>query len=211
MRRLLDILVATMVAALLAGGLWVLHTWREEQRTIDEVRENVRRIEQQVRVQASLGRVEINGRGWPTTIDPSWFTSDPPRNSLLTPNRPWMEIAPPEHTDLEHPMARVALDRSMAAFWYNPGRGIVRARVPVTISDRTATKLYNTVNGTSLGSIFDDLPNEREAVLALELEKNLEGEFEGGSGDEPLMGRSPLDDPLPFDPDDMDPTRPRDR
>jgi hypothetical protein len=35
-------------------------------------------------------------------------------------------------------------------FWYNPALGVVRARVPRTLSDAEALELYNEVNGTRL-------------------------------------------------------------
>ncbi|RMD62322.1 MAG: hypothetical protein D6824_06910 [Planctomycetota bacterium] len=50
---------------------------------------------------------------------------------------------------------RVAVDESVASFWYNPGTGAVRARVPATVSDQRAVELYNRVNNTSLRSIFE--------------------------------------------------------
>jgi hypothetical protein len=43
---------------------------------------------------------------------------------------------------------------STAAFWYNPYKGILRARVPYDISDERALDLYNRVNGTSVSSIY---------------------------------------------------------
>jgi hypothetical protein len=57
----------------------------------------------------------------------------------------------------------MAFDRSIAAFWYNPANGVVRARVPVTISDQRATELYNRINGVFLTSIFEGLsiPDDR--------------------------------------------------
>ena len=36
-----------------------------------------------------------------------------------------------------------------AMFWYNPMKGIVRARVPETASDEAARALYAEVNGTA--------------------------------------------------------------
>jgi hypothetical protein len=42
----------------------------------------------------------------------------------------------------------------MAAFWYNPYQGILRARVPVMISDEESLSVYNRINSSSLTSIF---------------------------------------------------------
>jgi len=37
-----------------------------------------------------------------------------------------------------------------AMFWYNPARGVIRARVPRTLSDADAVALYNDVNRTKV-------------------------------------------------------------
>lgn len=82
----------------------------------------------------------------------------------MTPDRPWLEVAPAADADLLHPRVRVTIDEGLAAFWYNPFQGVVRARVPVLVSDTDATALYNRVNGTSLSSIFEtETPRRTEA------------------------------------------------
>jgi hypothetical protein len=40
-------------------------------------------------------------------------------------------------------------------FWYNPALGIVRARVPRTLSDADAIDTYNRVNGTAIRSLVE--------------------------------------------------------
>jgi len=157
MRRLTDILLGATIVGLGVGAL--VHTKREttSEAKIAAVRAEVQQIEAQIRLQAASGDVEINTRGWPVTIDPKWFAGSAPRNWLLKGARPWIEVAPPEHADLEHPPIRVAIDRSVAGFWYNPGNGVIRARVPATVSDRRATALYNRLNGVALRSIFDGM------------------------------------------------------
>lgn len=158
MRALVDFITLAMLLALLGGVAWHQRAQSRERETIAGVREDVRRIERELRRRAATGDIEVNGRGWPTTIDPGWFTDEAPINRLLPVDRPWLEIAPPEHADLVHPLVRQSYDRTVAAFWYNPALGVVRARVPVTLSDRHATELYNTINGVSLSSIFEGLP-----------------------------------------------------
>jgi hypothetical protein len=60
----------------------------------------------------------------------------------------------------------MAIDNSVASFWYNPYQGVIRARVPIVISDRKA--LYNSVNRTRLDSIYSkDLPIEEPPAAAL--------------------------------------------
>ncbi len=158
MRALVDFITLVMLLGLLGGVAWHQRAKSLERDTIAGVREDVLRIERELRRRAATGEIEVNGRGWPTTIDPDWFIDDPPVNRLLPADRPWLEIAPPEHADLTHPLARQSYDRAVAAFWYNPALGVVRARVPVTLSDQRATDLYNRINGVRLSSIFEGLP-----------------------------------------------------
>lgn len=156
MRFLLNILAALLICALVAGGVWQYRLQEDDRLRLEEARSSVRQLQRTVTVQAGLGKAEVNGRGWPVTIDPTWFSGAPPWNALVTRQRPWVEVAPPEHADLVHPIVRMTINDDVAAFWYNPGNGIIRARVPVTVSDRQATELYNSVNGTVLRSIFEE-------------------------------------------------------
>lgn len=157
MRLLVDLVVLATLLAVIAGAVLHNRAVERERAAIQEVKQDLRRIEQALRVKAATGATEVNGRGWPIEIDPDWFPDNPPQNRLLTPDRPWLEIAPPEYAELIHPPVRMAFDRSIAAFWYNPANGVVRARVPVTISDLRATELYNRINSVSLSSIFEGL------------------------------------------------------
>lgn len=156
MRFLLNTLAALLVCALVAGGVWQYRAREQDRARLDEARSAVRQLQRTITVQAGLGKTEVNGRGWPVTIDTAWFDGAPPWNALVSRQRPWVEVAPPEHGDLLHPIVRMTINDDVAAFWYNPGNGILRARVPVTVSDRQATELYNSVNGTSLRSIFEE-------------------------------------------------------
>ncbi len=157
MRLLVDLVVLATLLAVVAGAVLHNRAVDRERAAVQDVRADLRRIEQAIRVKAATGATEVNGRGWPFSIDPDWFPEDPPQNRLLTPDRPWLEIAPPEYASLQHPTIRMAFDRSIAAFWYNPANGVIRARVPVTISDKRATELYNRINTVALTSIFEGL------------------------------------------------------
>jgi len=157
----MDTVVALTLAALVGGGLWHYRAAAEQGRRIEYVRESVNRIEMQVKLRSATEETELNARGWPTSIDPEWFMGEPPRNTLLSPDRPWLEVAPSEQADLRHPPMRIALHKGLAAFWYNPGTGVVRARAPVSVSDRAALRMYNEVNESNLDSIFsqDESPS----------------------------------------------------
>lgn len=151
MRLLLDTLVALMLAGILGGVVYARNREASFERDLAATRADVRLFERMIAMQAALGRVPLNEQGFPRTIDPEWFVAHMPRNRLLSPGRPWVEVASWEDRDLAHPIAIVADDASNAAFWYNPATGIVRARVPGDTSDRTARQLYNRVNRTELG------------------------------------------------------------
>ena len=108
-----------------------------------------------LKVQATTNGVAVNGRGWPNTIEGDWFGDEPPLNHLLTGDRPWVEIAPAEDADRDHPADPVAfdLDGKVASFWYNPYRGVVRARVAPQINEQETLSLYNRVNGVFLTTL----------------------------------------------------------
>jgi hypothetical protein len=153
MRRVVD-----MVIVLSAIGVigWMLY-YKLNAPDLDAdavfVRGEVRRFELEVKVRAATEDGEQTGREWPMTIDPDWFDS-PPQNTLLSHDRPWVEVAPPEHADLRDPVVRLAMDRTFASFWYNPYQGIIRARVPLAVNDEQALRLYNRVNATALTTLF---------------------------------------------------------
>lgn len=153
-RWLADIAALVVVLALGSGLLLFERARRDREATIHRVTADARRLELELKYRAASKSVELNPRGWPVTVDPKWFDSDPPINALLSPHRPWVEVASPDEAGLLHPRVRMAVDESYAAFWYNPYQGVVRARVPVMVSDEQATELYNRVNAATIHSIF---------------------------------------------------------
>jgi hypothetical protein len=109
-----------------------------------------------LKVQATTRGVAVNGRGWPNTIEGAWFEDHPPLNHLLSGDRPWVELAPAEDADRDHPADPVAFDidgHREASFWYNPYRGVVRARVAPQINEEATLALYNRVNGVFLTTL----------------------------------------------------------
>lgn len=171
-----------MVLAMVVGGwwLWDWHTRRSlnEERVIRQTEVAVQRLAQEIRLRAALGAVELNANGWPVTIDPKWFKGMIPRNMLAADDSPWLEIATPEEEQMDHPVIRLALDRSTASFWYNPSKGIVRARVGPTVSDRRALDLYNRINSAKLASVFStgdpELPPSESVISAAHEPKAVE-------------------------------------
>lgn len=156
MRLLRDTLVALMLVGILAGIVWHNRDDRDRQAMLDVVREDVRRFQQQILLQATLGEVELSERGYPATVDPKWFGGRLPANDLVGPEHPWLEIAGPQQRHLHHPPQLLADEGDLAKFWYNPLNGSLRARVPVGISDAAALKMYNYINDSELPSLFAD-------------------------------------------------------
>ncbi|MFG0285322.1 MAG: hypothetical protein ACF8R7_12960 [Phycisphaerales bacterium JB039] len=155
MRRFVDLLaVLTLIG--LGAAIFYSHKDRyDHDQAIDQVAEAVRMFDLKIKYHAATEGAELTARGWPVTIDPAWFEGAVPRNTLVSGDRPWLEIAGPEDAELQHPRLRMTVDSSVASFWYNPYNGALRARVPVTTSDAEALETYNLVNHANLTSIFD--------------------------------------------------------
>jgi hypothetical protein len=151
-RLLIDSLVALMLAAVLGGV--VLHYRHEdaERAAIEQTQESLRTIRQQVMVHAALADATLTPEGFPERLEPEWFRFGIPRNHVVGPGHGWIEVAGPDQKDLAHPPVRVVRERE-AGFWYNPYRGVIRARVPENLTDAAAVRLYNRVNGTTLMSL----------------------------------------------------------
>ncbi len=155
----MGILRMVMALAMVVGG-WRLYDWYQQQdkhqeTQIHAAQRAVDRVSQEVKYRAAMGKVELTLRGWPMTLDPQWFKGNPPQNPFAAVGSAWAEVAPPEDCELTDPPIRLALDRSTPAFWYNPCKGIVRARVSPTLSDEQALEIYNRINRTNLASLFE--------------------------------------------------------
>lgn len=178
LRRTVDVVTGLAAVGLVAFVTFASATQIRERKLVQEVAADLARFRQVLAYKAASKQVEINGRGWPTTVDPEWFGGEPPRNPLVTPERPWVEIAPPDEAELSDPPVRMAISPLHASFWYNPYQGIVRARVPVSISDEKALRLYNAVNGTALANIYAPIPDPAPPVEKPEGEKTETAEAE---------------------------------
>ena len=153
MRRLVDVVCALFIIGVVASILYFNSQTARQRHTIAGVADDLRRFRDAIELHGAAGS-GTNARGWPATIDPAWFGSNPPRNELVTPDRPWVELATEDEAGLSDPDVRMTLNTRLASFWYNPYQGIIRARVPVEISDERALANYNAINGTHLDSIY---------------------------------------------------------
>jgi hypothetical protein len=158
MRLLIDSLVAVMLAALLAAIILSHRSDQERYRDVEVATLDLHRLQREIYLQAALGAVPLSERGFPVTVDPEWFESGLPRNPLLGPDHPWLEVAGAAQQHLTHPPQRMAADRSTAKFWYNPYQGVVRARISSELSEAEALTLYNQVNGCRLPHLFAEEP-----------------------------------------------------
>lgn len=154
-RWIANVMALACLAGLIVVLVWVARQEQDEKKRIERTTEAVRLIEQTLKLQALSVDVEVNRRGWPLSVDAAWFDGAEPHNLLLTGTRPWIELAGPDESELREPVVRQATSEAHAEFWYNPATGSVRARVPVTVSDDEAVRLYNTVNNASLRSLFE--------------------------------------------------------
>lgn len=156
LRRIVD--VVALGLCLVVVALVVIQQTRSEsvESVVVQTELSLAHFHEVLKVQATTSGVAVNGRGWPNTIEGHWFENDPPRNHLLTGDRPWVELAPAEDADRDHPADPVAFDtggQKAASFWYNPYRGVVRARVAPQINEDETLALYNRVNGVFLPTL----------------------------------------------------------
>lgn len=156
-RLLLDGVGVVATLVFIAGAVLFLRTRQEKEAMIERAAGELRRVELELKYRAAARLPGLNERGWPEKIDREWFNgpSGVPANPLVSPERPWVDLASAEEHDLDHPLMKMAADPRAAGFWYNPALGVVRARVPVLVSDEETLELYNRVNGTRLASIFE--------------------------------------------------------
>jgi hypothetical protein len=156
MRLLVDALVAFMLAAIIAGVLWHHRAESAAQAAVAETRESVRAIARQISLEVALHEATAGADERLMTIDPAWFQPHLPENPLVDQGHPWLEVALPEERLRRHPRERLASDKALAKFWFNPANGIVRARVGPGASDAAALDLYNRVNDSELTSLYAD-------------------------------------------------------
>ncbi len=188
-----------MFALALAGAIGAFAYRRaavaREQMMVDQTRDAVLAIEQRIRYLKAMEEVQLNELGWPEVVDPRWFKGEPPRNGMLNARHPWLEVASTLEYALDHPVQRVAINENLAGLWYNPAKGIVRARVPQTLSDEKTIEIYNRINGSTIVELFDSSPRKRILEELLEEEEDLEAlEEEQRTG---VRVRRPEDDDAP--------------
>ncbi len=159
MRLTFDILILLMLAVILGGVVWVQYERGTQRDRIAQVHEALAKLSEGMRYEAAMQRAIEGEEGFPRAISPQWFPHGLPVNHLLPPEHPWIDVAPPGDRS-EHPPDPIVDSAAQASFWYNPSRGLFRARVPAQLSETASLTLYNEVNHSEL----EELPNRRDTA-----------------------------------------------
>jgi type II secretory pathway pseudopilin PulG len=147
MRLLVDSLIALTLVAVLGGVLWHRRAAERQVENVEATQQSLRAIEAQALYRGSLGECQTTWMGYPLVLKIEWFEHRPA--NLLADNANWLDIVE-KSKEFESNPDHVTCESGRAAFWYNPYRGIVRARVAPQMSAKATIDLYNLVNGTSL-------------------------------------------------------------
>lgn len=168
MRLALDALIAVTLVVLLAC-LLMFHRQRADERArIADVQAGLATLQQQMLFHGALRDVECSDAGFPINISPVWFRHGGVPTNLLAPGRqPWIDLAPPGDYSL-HPPDPVITSPDQAGFWYNPNKGLFRARVRPQFTEQSTLKLYNRVNGVAVPTMaFDAAPDRKPQPMPL--------------------------------------------
>lgn len=152
MRLLIDSLIALMLVGILAGILVYHQHEAQELKRYRQVHEALAHLHEQALYHGALGAVDTSPTGFPLTISPLWFEGHVPLNVSVPGRQPWLDIAPVGDNN-DHPPDPVCERADQAGFWYNPNRGIFRARVTPEISQTATLEKYNRVNGSFLKAL----------------------------------------------------------
>ncbi len=147
LRASIDALVigAASIAALVALRM---HEGRlAEHSAVESTQAALSTMRAELGIRSALGDGPLNEFGFPDAIDRGWFEGEEPHNALARDHAPWIETALPAEYDRTHPVDPTFRGGRGAMFWYNPVRGVVRARVPLQTSDASSQSLYEVVNG----------------------------------------------------------------
>lgn len=161
MRPLMDSMITVMFLTMLVGAVVYRHESTRQKLDLQAVQDGLTQFQVQLEFQGALWQAQEQEVGmYPPQVMPDWFNGGPPRNTLVSADRPWVDIAPLEDYH-DQPPDPLATEPGQASFWYNPTLGVVRARVPRQDTDRLTLELYNRVNGTSLSSLPEDYDSDR--------------------------------------------------
>ncbi len=149
-RLLVDSLIALLSVAVLVS---VLLYHRERNRWAQEYKSVHNSLAQLYEQATYRGVLEVRDQptpGFPRYVSPEWFVADGlPMNATVPGRNPWLDVAPPDDFS-DHPPDPVISWEGQAGIWYNPNRGVFRARVMPQWSEAATLHLYNLLNDTEL-------------------------------------------------------------
>ena len=152
MRWLTNAILALTLLAMGLGLTWHRREAQSQQFRVETVRNALRAIQSEAIYHPAVDQqVDAEPTGFAKNINPDWFR-ERPGNALLEQagvRCPWIDQPIGTYRNRFNPVYIVA-DKTHAAFWYNPFRGVIRARVPMQLSQQATIELYNRVNGTAL-------------------------------------------------------------
>lgn len=166
MRLLIDSLIALMLIAIL--GVVLVHHRHEQQRIAQHrsVHEALSSLYEQTLYHSVIDPdLDLNHRHsgpmtvgtplhrFPEVIEPAWFHGIEPRNVAAS-KHPWVDVAP-SGDPYDHPPDPILRRPEQAGFWYNPSRGVFRARVPAQVTEAATLDLYNRLNNCSLTKLYE--------------------------------------------------------
>lgn len=128
-------------------ALWMYEGGLSEQTAIESTQAALSQLRAEIEIRTVLDEAALNEEGHPSNVEREWFLESDPRNALASDHAPWIECALPGERNRDHPRDPTFRGGRGAMFWYNPTRGVIRARVPESASDKTAVAMYEAVNG----------------------------------------------------------------
>jgi hypothetical protein len=152
MRLIVDSLIAVMLAGILAGVLLYERGKAEDLEQCRVIHQGLADLQEAAIYHGALAEDPRSSTGFPLLVSPLWFDRQVPTNVTVPGRQPWLDIAPQGDMG-EHPPDPVVTGPEQAGFWYNPNRGIFRARVAPQFSDQDTLALYNRLNSTPLRAL----------------------------------------------------------
>jgi len=162
MRRVIDILIVLMLVAVLIGLVWHYRAEAKDLENYRTVHDAMSRLYEQALFHGTLDD-QTTKAGFPLILQPKWFGDSLPVNVEAGEGQPWLDIAPLGDMS-DHPPDPIIYNGEQAGFWYNPNRGLFRARVRTQFTDEETLALYNQLNNTALKSMPRDPRPERKPV-----------------------------------------------
>ena len=149
LRFCIDLLVITSATTALLVALWMYESDRTEKTAIESTQASLSQLKAEIGIRSVLSESTLNEFGHPPTVEREWFLDADPLNALASARAPWIECALAGELSRDHPHDPTFRGGRGAMFWYNPMRGVIRARVPESASDDAAIAMYEAVNGDS--------------------------------------------------------------